>query len=251
MISPKAGNFWPLNLQPEYPPGRTRPTPPGHRKEFPMKSKYETVIFDLDGTILDSAPGIYAGLKYALDKMGQPFPADLDLRRCLGPPLTWTFTDLLMVPENQAAEAVDIYRDYYGAKGIYQAEPYPGIMDLLRDLELAGAAICLATTKSQVMALKMLDYFGLTPLIKEAAMSSGRDKKSHKQEMIADVLARAGGRPASAVMIGDTFYDAEGAVGAGVDFIGVLYGYGTREDMAARGGKKFVSDVGSLRALLL
>ena len=216
-----------------------------------MPLKYETIIFDLDGTILDSAPGIRAGLAYALEKLGRPFPADLDLRLCMGPPLSWSFTALLGLPESRADEAVDIYREYYGQSGLYQAEIYPGLLDLLRDLNEAGAAVCLATSKSEIMARRMLEHFGLTPFLREAVMASGRERLSAKKQMIEEVLSRRGPKAGRAVMIGDTFYDAEGAGGAGVDFIGVLYGYGRREEMEAQGGRIFASDAAALRALLI
>lgn len=216
-----------------------------------MKLKYQTIIFDLDGTILESHPGIEAGLKFALNKMNRPFPANLDIKKCMGPPLPWTFATLLGLAEDEVPTAVDVYREYYGRAGAFQAAPYPGLMDLLKDLTEAGAKVGLATTKSRVMALKMLDHFGLSPYIGYAAMSSGREMHSTKKSMIEDVLANLGGRPESAVMIGDTHYDAEGAAGAGVDFIGVLYGYGGRAEMEAQTAGQYAETPAELREMLV
>jgi phosphoglycolate phosphatase len=145
---------------------------------------------------------------------------------------------------------VDRYREYYREIGLFEAECYPGIRDLLRDLRRAGAKVCLDTSKYAAMAERMLEHFGLRPLIDHMAMSAGGERHSAKKEMLLDVLAACGKRPGAAVMIGDTHYDAEGALAVGMPFIGVLYGYGTREEMEKAGGSVFAADVPELKKLL-
>lgn len=213
--------------------------------------KYPITVFDMDGTLLDSAPGVVNGFKEALAHFGRPWPEDFDIRPCLGPPLNWSFTVKLDVPSEQVEEAIAAYREYYGRRGIFEAELYPGVKELLTDLNEAGVQVCLATTKYSVMAEKMMDHFGLRPLIRHAAMATVNQTKSAKKEMLLDLLERCGGRPREAVMIGDTRYDAEGAVAAGTDFIGVTYGYGLRKEMEEAGGREFAADVKALRAALL
>lgn len=213
--------------------------------------KYQVTVFDMDGTLLDSAPGVVNGFKYAIEHFGLKLPEAFDIRPCLGPPLGWSFAEKLGLPDEQVEQAIAIYREYYGRQGVYEAEPYPGIKGLLEDLNESGAVVCLATTKYSLMAEKMLDHFGLSGFIRHAAMATVDQRKSAKKEMIQDLLNRCGRRAENAVMIGDTRYDAEGASAAGTDFIGVTYGYGLREEMEEEGGRKFVADTGALRRELM
>lgn len=159
--------------------------------------------------------------------------------------------DQAACPRKKIEKAVAVYRDYYGRAGAFEAELYPGIKTLLEDLNRAGTAVCLATTKYSVMAEKMMDHFGIRGLIRHAAMSTINQTNSAKKEMILDILQRSGQSCGQAVMIGDTTYDAEGAAAAGVDFIGVLYGYGLRGEMEQAGARRFVADAAGLRAELL
>lgn len=213
-------------------------------------NRYPLTVFDFDGTLVDSGPGILNGLKYALEHLDLELPPGFELRPCIGPPLSWTFQTKLHVPEEKIEEAISIYRDYYGRAGAFEAELYPGIKTLLEDLNRAGAVVCLATTKYSVMAEKMMDHFGIRGLIRHAAMSTINQANSAKKEMILDILQRSGQSRGQAVMIGDTSYDASGAAAAGVDFIGVLYGYGLRGEMEQAGGRRFVADAAGLRAEL-
>ena len=118
------------------------------------------------------------------------------------------------------------------------------------DLRGAGATICLATSKYSVMAEKMMEHFGLRPLLDHMAMSGGTERRSTKKDMLLEVLAACGTGPGQAVMIGDTMYDAEGAREAGTAFIGVLYGYGAREEMEQAGGSLFAADAEELKRML-
>lgn len=216
-----------------------------------MSLRYTTVIFDLDGTLLESGIGVANGFRYALDRMGLPMPETMDRRQFVGPPLRYSFQTQLGLPDDRLDEAVALYREYYIQTGQFEAEPYPGVMDLLRDLNEAGAAVCLATSKYSAIAKPMLDHFGLRPLLRYAAMSDGSELLSAKKGMLLDVLAHCPTPPGQAVMIGDTSYDAAGARDAGVPFIGVLYGYGTQAEMEAAGGRVFVRTTAELRPLLL
>ncbi len=216
-----------------------------------MPVTYNTVIFDLDGTLLDSAPGIYNGLRHTLDRLGLIWPDSVEPRLFLGPPLAYSFRTFLGLAPELIDRAVEIYREYYGATGALEARPYPGIFELLWDLKEAGARVCLATSKYSAMAEKIMDHFGLRSLIGFAAMSDGREVVSNKKDMILRVLEHCGAEPREAVMVGDTQYDAKGASEAGVPFIGVLYGYGRQSEMEDAGGGRFVADVPALRRHLI
>ena len=212
--------------------------------------KYETIIFDKDGTLLDSAPGVLNSVHYALDRLGLPFPAGLEARQLVGPPLRHTYHHLLGVSLDRLDEAVDLHREYYGARGLFEAAPYAGAVRLLADLHGAGGRVCIATTKYRPLAQRMLEHFELTPYIFHAEMSDGTEMSSAKAGMLKRTLERSGASADHAVMIGDTRYDAEAARDTGIPFIGVLFGYGTRAEMEAVGARYFVKNMDELRAKL-
>ena len=143
-----------------------------------------------------------------------------------------------------------MHRDYYGRQGLYEAELYPGMMDLVRDLHAAGVKVCVATSKYYALAERMLDHFGLSSFVHYAAMSDGTELTSTKRAMLTRVLAHCGTPAEQTIMVGDTVYDAEGARDAGLPFLGVLFGYGAREEMERAGARRFAVDAGGLRKQL-
>ncbi len=216
-----------------------------------MTPKYKTVIFDKDGTLLDSAEGIVNAIRYTAKKLGVSFPPGFDERRLIGPPLKLSYRDGLGIVPEMLDRAVELHREYYVSKGLYEAQLYPGIKDLLRDLNGAGVKVCVATAKHYIPAGIMMEHFGLTPFIHHSEMNNGTERKSSKKEMIASVLAHCDSEAKESVMIGDTVYDVEGAVGNDVSFIGVLYGYGLRKEMEEAGARTFAANTREMRAELL
>ena len=186
------------------------------------------VFFDLDGTIADSAPGILGSMQYALDKFGL-HPTREQLRRYLGPPLQQMFADFL--PPEQVAEGVRIYRESYGGGGLFDAGIYDGIPEAFRRLSGAGVAVCLATAKPRDTALRVLDHFDLTRWF---ALVGGTDEEAgvaDKTAVIRKNMRDGGFAPQDCLMVGDRRDDLLGAEAAGVDGLGVLYGYGSREEL--------------------
>ncbi|MDL2307007.1 HAD hydrolase-like protein [Desulfovibrio sp. OttesenSCG-928-C06] len=220
-----------------------------------MSVKYETVIFDMDGTMLDSAPGILKSMRHTIHQMGYPEPPQSELRKFLGPPLRFSFEHVVGMDSETAAQAVKIYRAHYAENGIQDCALYPGVDSLLRDLQKAGVKVCLATSKIAVMAQKILVNFNLTDVFYYTEESTGAETNPSKSAKVAKVLEVTGTAPERAVMIGDTKYDAASASENKVPFIGVLYGYGTREEMrdAIGGGvdECYVETVAELRSKLL
>lgn len=215
-----------------------------------MRPVYETVIFDKDGTLLDSAPGIIHSMEYALGKMGRSMPPGLDARSLIGAPLQWIYNVPFGFAGDELGRAVDLHREYYGEHGLFEAEPYPGIPGLLRDLHASGVKVCVATSKFHTLARRMLDHFGLSPWLHYAVMSDGSELTSTKKDMIARVLEFCGTPEDRALMVGDSAYDAQGARDAGVAFAGVLFGYGTRAQMEESGAEHFAADTVELRNML-
>lgn len=212
---------------------------------------YPTILFDLDGTLTDSEPGITGSVKLALEKMNFPVPPREILRKFIGPPLWQSFAEYCGMTDAQAEEAVARYRETYNVSGAYQNAPYPGVTGLLGELRRAGAALAVATSKPKTIALPVLEYFQLAPYFSCVAAPDDGDHDSSKQRLIRSALSRLGARPEQAVMIGDTRFDAAGAREAGTGFIGALYGFGTREELEREGALVFARDIPALREILL
>ena len=203
---------------------------------------YTTILFDLDGTITDSAPGIMRSVSYALEKMNFP-PAPYEtLRRFIGPPLMDSFTGLIGMTEEEASQAINYYRELYNAEAKFDAFVYDGIPELLKKLKEEGRLVILATSKPQHYAEQILAHFGLDQYFDLIAGPTIGTLKYEKADIIMDIFNRlehvSGGNPPdkkNMVMIGDTRFDVEGARICGLDAIGVTYGFGSREELEKEG----------------
>lgn len=198
--------------------------------------KYKTVLLDLDGTITDSGPGIMGGVRYALEKHGMDVPGEEQLRSFIGPPLKEQFRDFCGITDEEAAEMVTSYREYYGERGIFENCVYDGVAPLLKRLKDAGITVAMATSKPEKYAVQIAEHFGIAgyfDFIGGALMDGTRTEKS---EVIEYVLASCKVEDRSTViMVGDRRYDIEGAKRAGLCSLGVLYGYGSREEIESAG----------------
>lgn len=217
----------------------------------PMRSKYRLVLFDLDGTLTDSGPGILDCVRRTIRYMGCPELPEETLRKFIGPPTFYSYSTFCGLPPEKAEKAVRYFRGIYAAEGAFNNSVYDGIPELLEDLRSAGAVLAVATSKPGSQARSVLDHFGLTGKFDFVSAADESDKDSGKEKLILRVLRESGILPGGAVMIGDTKYDAAGARRAGVDFIGVLYGFGTEEEMRREGGREFARTVDSLGGMLL
>nr|WP_319489484.1 HAD hydrolase-like protein [uncultured Caproiciproducens sp.] len=216
-----------------------------------MKPIYDLIIFDLDGTLTNSEPGITSSVKYALEKMGQPVPELSILRKFIGPPQWESFVKYCGLSDEQTTQAVENYREIYNVTGAFENKPYPGIIELLQTLRDAGATLAVATTKPAKITARVLDHFDLTKYFAHVSGPDDSERNGDKSVLINSCLNACHVESARAVMIGDTLYDTVGARNAGTDFIGVLYGFGTQEEMTAEGGKVFARDLSELKSMLL
>ncbi len=214
--------------------------------------KYETILFDLDGTLTDPALGITSGVAHALDFFGDKYEDLSSLEEFIGPPLREHFMEYCGVDRETAEEYVKKYREYYSVTGIYQNKVYEGIEEMLKALKDAGKTIVLATSKPETFAKIILDHFGLTKyfdFIAGALMSNTRTKKD---EVIIYALENIGQYDkSSTVMVGDRMHDVEGAEKCGIDTIGVTFGYGTRRELSDSGAVIIVDSVEELKLELL
>ena len=210
--------------------------------------KDDTVIFDLDGTLTESEPGITKSVQYALEQMNRPPLDAATLRRFIGPPLRESFIAVAGMAEDEADEAVRIYRERFSTVGWMENSVYEGIAPLLRALKAGGAYVAIATGKPEVFSRKIIDYFGLAPYIDRLEAITLSDHHADKVALVRRALPE---RYERACMVGDRAGDMEGALGNGIDGIGALYGYGTREELENAGARFIAASVNALRDILL
>lgn len=192
---------------------------------------FSTVLLDLDGTITNPYIGITNGVMYAYEKLGLEVPERDTLRSFIGPPLMAEFTRRGF-PEEQAAEAVRLYREYYGETGLFENELIPGTVELLTELRRRGKRVCLATSKPEQFSVRILDRFGLTQYFDFIGAASFDSSRSSKLAVIKHVLNSVGASPEECVMVGDRMHDIVGAHEAGMKCIAVLVGFGSRGEFA-------------------
>lgn len=194
-------------------------------------SNFKYLLFDMDGTLIDSEPGIIESLLYTFDQIGiKSIPVEVT-RQFLGPPLKNSFMNLLNMDEQQALEAVKIYRQYYSDKGMYKATIYKEITELLEDL--AGKyELFVATSKPTVYAEEILRHLGIEKFFKGVAGSNLDNSRGKKEEIIQYILNSNNITDLESVlMIGDKSHDIIGAYQCGIKALGVTYGYGTVEEL--------------------
>lgn len=189
-----------------------------------------SVFFDLDGTISNSFEGISGGILYALEKLGVPAPPRESLVSFVGPPLLDEFRRRFGFDDETAREAVRLYREYYPQKGIFEQAPIDGAKELLEGLRALGVKSCLATSKPLAYAEKIIPMFGFSEYFDGIFGASLDGKISAKADIIALALKETGSQAENTLMVGDRFYDVEGAHACRVRCAGVLCGFGSREE---------------------
>lgn len=214
--------------------------------------QYESLFFDLDGTLTDPMEGITRSVQYALRRFGIEVPDPTTLCPFIGPPFLESYREHYGFDEARAREAISISREYFTERGIFENRLYDGIPELLDALVAAGRRLCVATSKPLVFAERILEHFGIARYFSLVGGTGLDGSLPTKGDVIADVIARSGiSDRGSIVMIGDRKHDVIGARSQGIASIGVLYGYGSREELEAAGADRIVADVGELRRLLL
>lgn len=214
--------------------------------------QYSTILFDLDGTLTDSAPGILNSVRHACRKLGLPLPGEDVLRRFLGPPLPDSFREYLHLDEADVARAVAAFREYYPDKGIFENDVYPGVPALLADLKAAGKTVVMATSKPEGFARRIMEHFSLAGYFDAICGATMDETRTDKGQVIAYALQTAGipdGR--GVVMVGDREHDVKGAARNGLPCIGAVYGYGSAEELSAAGAVALAYTVQDLHGLLL
>ena len=197
-----------------------------------------TLFFDLDGTLTDPQEGITGCIRFAMQQLQIEPPAQEQLTWCIGPPLRENFVAL--VGEALADAAVEFYRQRFSTIGLYENELYPEIPQVLHELRSRGHSLLVASSKPRVFVERILQHFDLDRYFSATYGSELDGRLQDKSELLAVALAEQELRASDCVMIGDRHHDALGAANNGVDFIGVLYGFGTAEEFSANGFRRWV-----------
>lgn len=196
----------------------------------------EYVFFDLDGTLTDSALGITRSVKYALKKYGIIEEDQSKLNKFVGPPLKDSFMNLYGFGEEQAVEAIQVYREYYEVTGIKENSVYFGVEDMLKALKNAGKKLCVATSKPELYAKQILEFFNLDGYFEFVGGASMDEKFVTKADIINYVADSCSlSDKSKIIMVGDREHDILGAKTFGVKSIGVLYGYGGLDELKEAG----------------
>lgn len=212
---------------------------------------YQTILFDLDGTLTDSAPGILNSVRHACQKMALEVPEEAILRRFLGPPLPDSFREYLHLQEEDTARAVSAFREYYPKRGIFENEVYPGIPELLADLKKAGKRVVMATSKPEDFARRIMEHFSLESYFDAICGATMDETRTDKGEVIAYALQTAGiTQLQGVVMVGDREHDVKGAARNGLPCIGAVYGYGSADELTKAGAVALANTVADLHTLL-
>lgn len=196
---------------------------------------YSAVLFDLDGTILDSAPGVFHCFEHTFRMLHREAPSREVMRPFLGPPLATTFGDIVGLSGDELDRAIAIYRSEYAAGGAITADLYPGVIDVVRAVRAAGIPVALATSKAESGVRMVLDHFGLNDdfdVLGTASDDESRTSKADVVQFARDSLDEAGADVSNLILVGDRIHDVEGAAVHGIDTVLVEWGYGTPDEWA-------------------
>ncbi len=215
----------------------------------------ECILFDLDGTLTDPGIGITNSVMHALKRYGIEVADRSELYRFIGPPLSQSFERFYGFSKEEAVRAVDVYREYFSVKGLFENLVYPGIEDLLKTLKAQGKTICLATSKPEIYAKQILEHFNLDQYFDVISGSLLSGERTNKAEVITWAMKclKEDGKAFEVdqmVMIGDREHDVIGAHKNVMDVIGVLFGYGDAEELSKAGADGLAETVGDLYQML-
>ena len=189
------------------------------------KLKYTNIIFDADGTLIDTVPEILMGFNYAMEKCGRPLLTVDDIKPFIGPSIIDSLQNALGFDPEGAMVALNHYRDFYSSKGYAMAGFFDGIVELLDNLIAAGCTLCIATNKPQIYIDKIIEKLGATAKFKCIAGPEYGDPSTDKTPLIKRAMAAAGDTNGSrSIMVGDRYIDIEGAASAGIASIAVEWG---------------------------
>lgn len=217
-----------------------------------METTYAHLLFDLDGTLTDPMEGITRSVQYSLRHFGIEVTDLRELTPFIGPPLSDSFREFYGFDDKRIPEAIRVMREYFNERGWRENRLYDGMPQLLERLQSAGYELAVATSKPTVFARRILAYFDLARYFSCVGGAELNGDRQAKADVIAYVLQELDiADPASCLMIGDRRHDIAGATTVGMDSCGVLWGYGSREELTEAEATHIVADLGELERLLV
>jgi phosphoglycolate phosphatase len=205
---------------------------------------YQYILFDLDGTLTNPEIGITSSVMYALEKFGVKVEDRKELHPFIGPPLSYSFQTYYGLSEADSELAIKYYRERFSVKGLYENEVYEGVEKLLQQLKESGKKLIIATSKPEEFTLKILAHFDLLKYFDYVAGTTMDGSRGEKADVIRYAIEISGIQDRSqAIMIGDRKYDILGAKENGLDSIGVLFGFGDREELSEAGANYIAENV--------
>jgi phosphoglycolate phosphatase len=209
------------------------------------------IIFDLDGTLTDNTQGIWNSVKYALSQMHiYEYPPEV-LEKFIGPPLQWGFSNLFGMNERNTQLVVEHFREFYGENGWHDNVPYPGVLEMMQELNNSGKHMYIATSKLEKYAVKISGHFGFDKYIVEICGADYSGKKASKPMIISTLMESQQLQPSrQIVMVGDTVFDIEGGKENGISTIAVGYGFGNEKELRDTNPDFFAEDVDELFEIL-
>ena len=211
---------------------------------------YQTIFFDLDGTLTDSGPGITNSVAYALKKWKIEVEDHSTLNVFVGPPLAESFAKYYGFTPEECKKAIAYYREYYTDRGMFENSVYPGIEELLAHLKNTGRKVVVATSKPEVFAVQILEHFHLARYFDRIAGASMDENRVEKADVLRYAIEAGGYDLSKAVMVGDRENDVRGARENQLFSVGVLYGYGSRAELEKAGADRIVETVEELKKYL-
>ncbi len=215
--------------------------------------KYDYVIFDFDGTVVDTGEGILKSLQYSFSEMGREIPDLNDLKKFIGPPIHYSYTTYYGVSEQEVGKYIKKYRERYRAKGIYECALYKGFPEILDELHEKGVKVGIASSKPESLIYDVANYLCVTEKF-DAIVGVQMDDSNHssKTGLVLEAMKKLDAEDKKKVlMVGDRCYDIDGAAGAEVDSCGVLWGYGSKEEFREHNATYIVSDTEELLKIVL
>ncbi|MGN0136362.1 HAD-IA family hydrolase [Anaerotignum sp.] len=199
------------------------------------KLKQNIILFDLDGTLTDSAEGVINACQYMQKKMNMPVWETADLKFIVGPPLMKTFTEDFAMDKETAEKAMVVYREYYTTIGLFENKVFPGIEEMLENLKAKGKRMAVATSKKEEMAVRILKHFGISDYFEVIGGDHREIGRDTKAKVIDHVLSTMRAEKEDVIMVGDRRFDIEGAHAIGIPCIAVEFGYGDRGEFEKYG----------------
>lgn len=210
------------------------------------------LLFDLDGTLTNPYQGITRCISHALEMMGKTSPPPMSLRWCIGPPLKDSFIKLLAVNDDKLAEkALALFRERFSSVGLYENEVYENIPQSLGTLQEIGHTLFVATSKPGVYAKSIVDHFGLQRYFKNIYGSELDGTRVDKTSLISYILKTESIVPSETIMIGDREYDMLGAKANNIRGLGVLWGYGTKDELEKAGAYSCITHPSELISIMM